>query len=79
VTLDPANSLTGGQGRFGGNIGAGFIGYAGNVGVRGDVRWYNVDVERGLQREQREGRVHAGASCPASSTGGRNVGVAFRW
>ena len=46
VTLDPANSLTGGQGRFGGNIGGGFIGYAGNVGVRGDVRWYNVDVER---------------------------------
>jgi hypothetical protein len=78
VTLDPANSLTGGQGRFGGNIGAGFIGYAGNVGVRGDVRWYNVDVERDFTASNARDLFTLGL-LSGLEYWRANIGVAFRW
>ncbi len=78
VTLDPANSLTGGQGRFGGNIGGGFIGYAGNVGVRGDVRWYNVDVERDFTASNARDVFTLGL-LSGLEYWRANVGVAFRW
>ena len=80
VTLDPANSLTGGQGRFGGNVGAGFVGYAGTVGVRGDVRWYNVDVEHDFTASPSNARDAFTLGLLSGLEYWRaNIGVAFRW
>jgi hypothetical protein len=79
VTLDPANSLTGSQGRFGGNIGGGFIGYAGNVGVRGDVRWYNVDVEHDELTASNARNLFTLGLLSGLEYWRANIGVAFRW
>jgi hypothetical protein len=78
VTLDPANSLTGSQGRFGGNIGGGFIGYAGNVGVRGDIRWYNVDTDHDLTANSATDLFTLGL-LSGLEYWRANIGVAFRW
>jgi hypothetical protein len=78
VTLDPANSLTGSQSRFGANIGGGFIGYAGNVGVRGDLRWYNVDVEHDLSASNATDLFTLGL-LSGLEYWRANIGVAFRW
>src|SRR5262245_37806295 len=78
LTLDPATSLTGSRNRFGVNLGGGFIGYAGNVGVRGDVRFYNVDTDHDIAADSATDlftlRLLSGLEYWRAS-----VGVAFRW
>ena len=67
------------QSRFGGNIGAGIMGFAGNVGIRGDVRYY-----RAFKRD-----VSTDATTPADVFAQNllsglefwraNIGIAVRW
>jgi hypothetical protein len=79
VTLDPANSLTGSQGHFGGNVGGGFIGYAGNVGVRGDLRWYNVDTKHDDFTASNARDLFTLRLLSGLEYWRANIGVAFRW
>lgn len=76
------NELEPDDSRFAGNVGGGFMGFVGNIGFRGDVRYF-----RGF--EQKGGGDVDPVESPQEAIGSRilsqlafwraNVGVAFRW
>jgi hypothetical protein len=80
---DGDNELTPDDSRFGGNIGAGIMGFGGNVGVRADFRYF-----RGFGDSAELNELDP-VETPAEAVGNRvlsgldfwraNIGVAFRW
>jgi hypothetical protein len=74
ATTSPAN-----QTKFGGNIGAGVMGFAGNVGIRGDVRYYrafNSDVSTNANTAA---DVFAQNLLSGLDFWRANIGIAVRW
>jgi hypothetical protein len=70
----PAN-----QTKFGGNIGAGVMGFAGNVGIRGDIRYYrafNSDVSTNATTAA---DVFAQNLLSGLDFWRANLGIAVRW
>jgi hypothetical protein len=63
--------------KFGGDIGAGLMAYAGNVGVRGDVRYYRAfnTSNNGTSAES----VLGESALAGLDFWRANVGLAFRW
>jgi hypothetical protein len=68
--------------RAGGNIGVGLMGFAGNWGFRGDVRYFHA-FDRGDDNTSTAGGTTASESSNESLPGlnfwRANIGVAFRW
>ena len=74
---------------FGGNIGGGIMAFAGNIGFRGDIRYYKAsgddnllelsDTSTGDSLGTRYGDVVGAAAFSGLSFWRGNVGVAFRW
>jgi hypothetical protein len=67
--------------RGAGNLGAGFMGYMGNVGVRGDVRWFRgFNAGSGANNaSQTAAEVIGRAVLSDLSFWRANIGLAFRW
>jgi hypothetical protein len=61
--------------QFGGNIGGGIMGYAGNVGIRGDVRYFHGFRSNGVT----ETNPIADNILSGLDFWRANIGVALRW
>jgi len=73
-----ANAFNPDESRFGGNIGAGIMGFAGNWGIRADVRYF-----RAMSRDTIASTISSGTSdlniLPGLDFWRANIGVALRW
>jgi hypothetical protein len=66
--------------RFGGDIGAGVMGFAGNWGFRGDVRYYQTSTNNNIDlNDIGNGNLFTQSVLSDLSFWKANVGVAFRW
>jgi len=75
VTTTSAN-----QTRFGGNIGAGIVGFAGNVGIRGDVRYFRAFTNNDLATTTTTpADVFAQNLLSGLDFWRANIGIAVRW
>jgi len=90
VIGDPLSpDVSASQNMFGGNIGGGIMAFAGNVGFRGDIRYYSAsggddlpelaDLTTGDTIGERIGNRVGAAAFSGLSFWRGNVGVAFRW
>jgi hypothetical protein len=70
----PAN-----QTKFGGNIGGGVMGFAGNVGIRGDVRYYRVFNSDVSTNATTPSEVFAQNLLSGLNFWRANIGIAVRW
>jgi opacity protein-like surface antigen len=80
LNIGSSGTTTANQTKVGGNIGAGFMGFAGNVGIRGDVRYF---------RAFKTDKLTTDANSPADLFAQNllsgldfwraNIGVALRW
>jgi len=79
--ISDTESISGGQTRFGGDIGAGLLAYMGRFGVRTDLRYYMTSAIDNL--ESLQGKTAAEDVTQVTFSGLKfwraNVGVAFRW
>jgi Outer membrane protein beta-barrel domain len=86
VIGDPLSpDVSASQNMFGGNIGGGIMAFAGNVGFRGDIRYYTASGSDNLEEfvddttgDTIGNRIGASAFSGLSFWRG-NVGLAFRW
>jgi hypothetical protein len=78
---DPLSpDVTASQNLFGGNIGGGIMAFAGNVGFRGDIRYYKASSnDNPVQSFDSIGDTIGEAVFSGLSFWRGNVGVAFRW
>jgi hypothetical protein len=81
VVAVPASGFqTANQTRFGGNIGFGVMGFAGNVGVRGDVRYYKAFTNADLTTNANTpAEIFAQNLLSGLDFWRANIGVAVRW
>jgi opacity protein-like surface antigen len=75
---DPSGTTSGNQTRFGSNIGGGFMGFTGNVGIRGDVRYYKATVDDSFSATTANELFTQGL-LSGLDFWRANIGVAFRW
>lgn len=73
-TTTPAN-----QTKFGGNIGAGVMAFAGNVGVRGDVRYYRAFHSDISTNATTAADIFAQNLLSGLDFWRANIGIAVRW
>jgi len=76
-----ANEITPDDTRGAGNLGGGFMAYVGNIGVRGDVRWFRgFDAGDGANDANQTPAETIGRAVLSDLRFWRaNIGVAFRW
>ena len=67
------------QMKFGGNIGAGVMAFAGNVGIRGDVRYYRAFNNGVSTNATTPADVFAQSLLSGLDFWRANVGIALRW
>jgi hypothetical protein len=75
----PGTTAEANQTKFGGNIGAGLMAFAGNVGIRGDVRYYrafNSDISTNATTTA---DVFAQNLLSGLDFWRANIGIALRW
>jgi hypothetical protein len=73
-------TTTANQTRFGGNIGAGIAAFAGNVGIRGDVRYFRAFTNNDVTTTATTpADVFAQNLLSGLDFWRANIGVAFRW
>jgi len=73
------STTTANQTKFGGDIGAGVMGFAGNIGIRGDVRYFrafNSDVSTNATTP---GDIFAQNLLSGLDFWRANIGIAVRW
>jgi hypothetical protein len=88
ITLNSSTIVTGTPGnpsriepddsRFAGNIGGGLMAFAGNIGIRGDVRWFRA-TEASLGDITSPGSALTTPILSKLQFWRANVGVAFQW
>jgi len=69
-----ANAMVGG-----GDLGVGVLGYAGNVGIRGDVRYFRAFTDNALINGDSAADVFARSALSGLDFWRANIGVAVRW
>ena len=79
-----ANALSPDETRPAGDIGVGLMGFAGNVGVRGDIRYFRALSNDNGNNDNATSATGASSSAqpeflPGLSFWRANIGVAFRW
>src|SRR5262245_19359252 len=80
VTLTELGTLSQSGSRFGGNVGAGLMGFAGAWGFRGDVRYYRATSNNNLDiSDLFTGNVFTQGVLSGLNFWKANVGVAYRW
>lgn len=66
--------------RFGGNVGGGVMGFSGNWGFRGDLRYYKTSVDNNVDLlDVGNGNLFTQSVLSGLAFWKANVGVAFRW
>jgi opacity protein-like surface antigen len=73
-----SDTTTGHDRRWGSNLGGGLMAFAGNVGFRGDVRYFRTGTDDHFNSDVLADQV-AGSFINGLSFWRANVGVAFRW
>lgn len=71
--LEPTDS------RFAGNLGAGLMGFLGNMGIRGDIRYFRGFEDDSLEDENTPGEILGSAILSRMAFWRGTAGVAFRW
>jgi opacity protein-like surface antigen len=87
ITIDTnliEGTISASQSRFGGDVGAGFMGYLGRVGVRADIRYFRANSDTNFERlTDRDRALLDNDSTLVELSGIRywrsSLGVAFRW
>ena len=64
--------------KFGGNIGAGIMAFAGHLGIRGDIRYFKATTDE-LPIEPDDSDAAARSALSGLGFWRGNVGMAFRW
>jgi opacity protein-like surface antigen len=72
-------SIHSSQSRFGTNIGLGLLAYAGNVGIRTDVRYYHAEDGLNLGDDLTPADVLTDATLAGLAYWRANIGIGFRW
>ena len=65
--------------RFGWDIGAGGMGFSGNWGFRGDIRYYRATVNNTINLNNTPETIFANQALSGLNVWKANVGLAFRW
>jgi opacity protein-like surface antigen len=87
ITIDTnliQSTISASQSRFGGNVGAGFLGYLGPVGVRADIRYFRANSDSNFDRLNLTDRELLDNDSTLVELSGirywrSSLGVAFRW
>jgi opacity protein-like surface antigen len=87
ITIDTnliQSTISASQSRFGGDVGAGFLGYLGRVGVRADIRYFRANSDTNLEGlTDRDRELLDNDTTLVELSGVRywrsSLGVAFRW
>lgn len=80
INLGTTSTTSANQMRCGGNVGAGVMGFSGNVGIRGDIRYYrafynsDVSTDTGTPAD-----VFAQTLLSGLDYWKANIGIAVRW
>jgi len=87
ITIDTnliQSTISASQSRFGGNAGAGFLGYLGPVGVRADIRYFRANSDSNFDRLNLTDRELLDNDSTLVELSGirywrSSLGIAFRW
>jgi hypothetical protein len=76
---DTTNVFTPDDSKAGGNIGFGLMGFMGNWGVRGDIRYFRAFSSTNTSTPSSAANAVANSVLPGLDFWRANIGVAFRW